>query len=122
MRHDLITETMKRVTARGFDPRRSPWDHKVCVLLHAAQGIIDNGGFEYFFESSFHGNPDMEDFPRVFEAVGASSTAGAILEALQRSRIAGANYDDLNKLLWRESEQNYQLLEAYITAHAESYA
>ena len=92
------------------------------MLLHAAQGIIDNGGFEYFFESPFEGNPDMEDFPRVFEAVGAASSAKAVREALGRSRSVHPIYEDLNQVLWKESEQNYALLEQYISAHAASYA
>lgn len=92
------------------------------MLLHAAQGIIDNGGFEYFFESPFEGNPDMEDFPRVFDAIGATASAAAVQEALTRASRPDAGYDDLNQVLWRESERNYALLEKYIKAHEGSYA
>ena len=119
---DLNTETMLRVTAQGFDPRVGPWDHKVCVMLHAAQGIIDNGGFEYFFESAFDGDPLMEDFSAVFEAVGASSSAAAIRDALLRQKSPSPTYDDLNSILWRDSESNYDLLSKYISAHTSSYA
>lgn len=113
---------MRRVTSRGFDPHTASWEHKVCVLLHAAQGIIDNGGFKYLFESPFEGNPEMKDFPRVFEAVGAISSAEAVRAALARSVDPHTNYEDLNRVLWRESEQNYALLEQYIRAHESSYA
>ena len=91
-------------------------------MLHAAQGIIDNGGLEYFFESPFEGDPDMEDFPRVFEAVGAVSSAAALREALDRAKSNSPVYDDLNKLLWDESETNYALLSDYIKTHESSYA
>jgi hypothetical protein len=119
---DLITSTMQRVTSKGFNPREASWDHKVCVMLHAAQGIIDNGGFEYFFERPFDGDPLMEDFPKVFEAVGANSSANAVREAIRRSQSPAPKYDDLNNILWRDSENNHELLSMYITAHASSYA
>lgn len=119
---DLITMTMQRVTSRGFNPRTSLWEHKVCVMLHAAQGIIDNGGFEYFFASTWPENPEMDDFSRVFEAVGATSSANAVREALARAKSPSPVFDDLNKLLWNESERNYALLEQYIKLHESSYA
>jgi len=118
----LITETMQRICARGFDPNRAPWEHKVCVMLHAAQGIIDNGGFEYFFEAPFEGRPVPDDFPSVFEAVGAHTSAAALREAFKRAGLLHASFHDLNSILWRESRRNYELLGAYIRAHASSYA
>jgi len=118
---DLVTHTVLRITAHGFDPHTAPWDRKVCVMLHAAQGIIDNGGFEYFFEAPFEGRPELEDFPRVFEVVGAHTSAAALREAIKRTCSPPATYDDLNAVLWREGQRNYQLLAAYITEHSSSY-
>ena len=118
----LVTETILRICAHGFNPNRAPWEHKVCVMLHAAQGIIDNGGFEYFFEAPFEGHPMPDDFPNVFEAVGAHTSAAALREAFKRSGSPHASFDDLNSILWRESRRNYELLGSYITAHASSYA
>ena len=119
---DLVTHTMRRITAGGFDPHTAPWEHRVCVMLHAAQGIIDNGGFEYFFEAPFEGHPALDDFPEAFEAVGAQSSAAALREALKRASSPPASFSDLNSVLWRESKLNYQLLGRYITEHASSYA
>lgn len=119
---DFITSIIRRVTSKGFNPREASWVHKVCVMLHAAQGIIDNGGFEYFFESPFDSDPVMEDFPEVFETVGAHSSAEAVREAIRRSLSPAPKYDDLNNILWRDSEYNYELLSNYITAHASSFA
>ena len=119
---DLVTYTMQRITSGGFDPHNAPWEHKVCVMLHAAQGTIDNGGFEYFFEAPFDGRPILEEFPRAFEAVGAQSSAAALLEAIKRAGSPPASFSDLNSLLWRESKHNYELLGRCITEHASSYA
>jgi len=119
---EFVTHTMRRITAQGFDPHLASWEHKVCVMLHAAQGIIDNGGFEYFFEAPFEGHPALDDFPRVFEAVGAYVSAAAIREAIKRAQLPGATYDDLDAVLWRESPNNLQLLSTYIADRAGSYA
>jgi hypothetical protein len=119
---DLVTETMLRVTANGFNPHTSPWPHKVCVMMHAAQGIIDNGGFEYFFSVPFDGDPDPEDFSKVFAATGADESASAIREAMVRSNSTESMFEDLNALLWRESDRNYELLAEFILTHAASYA
>jgi len=118
----LITETTQRICARGFNPNLASWEHKVCVMLHAAQGIIDNGGLEYFFEAPFEGRPALDDFPTVFEAVGAHVSAAALREAFKRAGSPHASFHDLNSVFWRESRRNYELLGSYIAAHASSYA
>lgn len=117
----LISETADRILAGGFNPRTSPWEHRVCMMLITAQGIIDNGGFEYFFESEFDGSPDMNDFVLVYDAVGASSSANAVKEALLRAKEPVPYYADLDDLLWQQSEQNYARLADYIAAHPASY-
>lgn len=92
------------------------------MMLITAQGVIDNGGFEYFFENEFDGNPDMSDFVLVYEAVGASSSASAMKEALIRSRNPEADYDDLNSLFWAQNDTNLDLLREYIAARPASFA
>ena len=89
----LITATMQRICAHGFNPNHAPWEHKVCVMLHAAQGIIDNGGFEYFFEAPFEGHPAPDDFPNVFEAVGAHTSAAALRASEPLRRAAPLSCD-----------------------------
>jgi hypothetical protein len=62
---DLVTQNnATHYVPRGSTPHTAPWDHEVCVMLHAAQGIVDNGGFEYFFEAPFEGRPALEDFQK----------------------------------------------------------
>ena len=125
MRNDaisVITETVRAITSRGFDPLHAPWDHKVCVMVHAAQGIIDNGGFAYFFETPFEGDPTLDDFPLAFTAIGAFSSAAAMSEALKRNALGGSEFSDLDTILWRESPGNLELLASYVRGRAESYA
>ena len=116
-----VTRTLVRLTTRGFDLRRAPWEHKVCVLLHTAQGVIDSGGLERFFAEAFDGSPDLEDFPKVYDAVGAHESADALREALARSRTDHPAYEDLNGILWDESEHALELLARYIETHEQSF-
>jgi hypothetical protein len=45
------------------------------VLVYSAWGIIENGGFEYFFEADFPGNPAFEVFTNAFRGVGLEEIA-----------------------------------------------
>jgi len=118
---DLIDATVDRIVKNGFDPIQSPFAHKVAVMLTTAQGIIDNGGFEYFFGVPFNIEPDMEDFIKAYEAVGALGSAKAFEEAISRSKTTEPKYEDLNQVLWRESANNYKQLEVYIEANYSMY-
>jgi hypothetical protein len=53
------------------------------VVIDTAQGIIDNGGLEYFYESDFPGNPPYSFFVDTFRRIGAESVASCI-EATSR--------------------------------------
>ena len=119
---DLIDITVDRLIKSGFNPVNSPFAHKVAVLLTTAQGLIDNGGFEYLFGYPFEQEPIKDDFVLVYEAIGAKDSSIAFQKALSRSTSPVADYEDLNKVLWKNSEQNYALLESYIKTNAKQFA
>jgi len=52
------------------------------VTTYSAQGMIDNGGFAYFFESDWPGVDDWTLFAEDFEAVGHKKAADALRAAL----------------------------------------
>ena len=52
------------------------------VVVYTAQGIIDNGGFQYFFESDFPNNPDYKLFSESYKRIGAKSAAENIDKAV----------------------------------------
>jgi hypothetical protein len=111
---DIIDSTVERIVKNGFDPIHSPMPHKVAVMLTTAQGLIDNGGFEYFFGVPFNIEPNMEDFIRAYQTVGAIKSASLFELALVRSQALQPEYEDLNKILWANSESNYKQLMVYI--------
>jgi hypothetical protein len=118
---DLINATVDRLVQRGFDPVHAPFAHKVAVMLVTAQGLIDNGGFEYLFGNRFRQEPRMEDFIAVYEAVGAPKSAQAFREALASWKSGKASYAAFDAVLWSSSESNYEKLEAYIASHEQEY-
>jgi hypothetical protein len=56
---------------------------RTVLLVHAAQGIIDNGGLQYFFESDFPHQPPYSDFVDAYRAIGADAEATALAEAVK---------------------------------------
>jgi hypothetical protein len=55
---------------------------KTIAIVCSAQGIIDNGGLEYFFENDFPNNPPYQMFIDAYSNIGASTEAECIEKAL----------------------------------------
>ena len=68
----------ERVREAGGDVSQLPEPVQTVVVVDTAQGIIDNGGLGYFFESDFPGNPPYSFFVEVFRRIGAESVASCI--------------------------------------------
>jgi hypothetical protein len=49
--------------------------------VEQAQGIIDNGGFQYFFENDWPENPEYSVFVDSFRRIGAAEAADCIQDA-----------------------------------------
>jgi len=112
---DIIDTTFDRIMEKGFDVNHSPFSHKVVVMVVTAQGIIDNGGFDYFFEQEFEGNPNYQDFVNVFKEIGAVESSAAIEKAIKLNKKSGINkFKDQDSVLFDNSEQNYTKLRNYI--------
>ena len=55
---------------------------KTIATVYSAQGIIDNGGLEYFFESDFPDNPSYQLFIDAYTEIGAVEEAKCIQQSL----------------------------------------
>ena len=53
------------------------------IAIYSAQGIIDNGGFQYFFENDFPQNPSYSFFSDSYRTIGADKAADNIDKAIQ---------------------------------------
>jgi hypothetical protein len=56
---------------------------RTVLVVEVAQGIIDNGGLRYFFESDFDGQPPYEDFCDAYRRIGANDCADALKQAVE---------------------------------------
>ena len=55
---------------------------KAIAIVYTAQGVIDNGGLEYFFESDFPDNPPYQLFIDAYCEIGANEEAEIIQNSL----------------------------------------
>ena len=141
---DRAVEYALAEVRRVGDPDRVPPPVRTVVLVHAAQGLIDNGGLQYFFESDFPGQPPYSVFVEAYRTIGANGEAQVLADAVKLFPFAaphrfqarrdkfletfldgGAHRPDSpfkpftdtlcgNANVWR-------LLEAYVERHAESF-
>ena len=116
---DLVDITFDKIIKKGFDVNASPFNEKVVVMASTAQGIIDNGGFDYFFENEFEGSPDYEEFIKVFNAIGALESAEAIKDAIEINKHSGINkFESLDTIVIERSKDTYQKLSDYIESNS----
>ena len=114
-KENKIEKTFDQIIQNGFNIDTAPFHEKVVILITTAQGIIDNGGFQYFFENKFENNTNPNEFVKAFEAIDAHESANAIKKAIEMNEIhENNNYDNLDVILFKESEANYKKLEKYI--------
>jgi hypothetical protein len=77
-----IRFTLAEVKRAGDDLSKLPRPLQIVALVHAAQGIIDNGGLQYFFEADFLGTPPYSVFSDAYRTIGATSAADAFDQAV----------------------------------------
>ena len=74
----LLTRTADIVFA-GLDGAASldhlPRPRQVFAIIYSAQGIIDNGGFQYLFESDWPNNAPYTLFSDAYREIGARDVA-----------------------------------------------
>jgi hypothetical protein len=75
-----LTHALAEVERVG-DPDGLPPAVRTVVLVHAAQGIIDNGGLQFFFESDFPRQPPYSVFTDAYRTIGADAEAQALEDA-----------------------------------------
>lgn len=73
--YDLAIEHAMTAAASAKDIAKLPVPVRTVALVNAAQGVIDNGGLQYFFESDFPGKPDYAHFIEAYRAIGADDAA-----------------------------------------------
>lgn len=73
-----MNHAFEQLEAAGGDPARLEIPLQTVVVVFAAQGIIDNGGLELFFESDFPGQPPYSFISDAYRRIGAVPLAECI--------------------------------------------
>jgi len=83
----IIDWALKDVYRDKDSPTWSPYDLGEQLLtvwaVEQAQGVVDNGGFQYFFENDWPENPPYSVFMDAFRRIGAQEAADCIQDAAE---------------------------------------
>ncbi len=71
-----------RLDAVCGDPMKLPIPIRTVALVATAQGIIDNGGFRYFFGGNFPNTPPYSIFFDAYRRIGADEAGEQIKKAV----------------------------------------
>jgi hypothetical protein len=118
--NDTVSTTFDRILATGFNPKSASFEERVVVLVVAAQGILDNGGFAYLLGKPFDPPANDEDFARAYAAIGAHDCAVAIAAAFARRTSGEAcDWSDLDDVIVGRSKEVDALLARWIERNKE---
>lgn len=128
----------KELERIGGDLLKLPVPLQTVVLIYPAQGMVDNGGFRYFFENDFPGNPPYSIFCDAYRRIGAVEAAECLeravsmfpfdhphLSAKRRSEFMdpldeSSEFFELGNRVCGD-ETVWARLEEYVTKHASSF-
>jgi hypothetical protein len=74
--------TYKELDRLGGDPTKLDIPLQTVAVLYTVQAIIDNGSFQYLFESNFPINPPYSMFIDAYRRIGAMSAAERLQKAV----------------------------------------
>jgi hypothetical protein len=77
---DYCFEMLSKV---NDDAQKLDIPFQTVVVVYTAQGVIDNGGFQYFFENDFPGSPPYSLFTESYKQIGAIKAADNIDRAVK---------------------------------------
>jgi hypothetical protein len=92
-----------RLEGVGGDMGQLPEPLQTVVIVQTAQGIIDNGGLEYFYESDFPGNPPYSMFVETFRRIGAEAVASCIEETSHMFPFSQPHLHESRRQQWLDT-------------------
>lgn len=93
----------------GNDLSKLPLPVQSFILVYGAQGVIDNGGYKYFFEADWPGKPDYRLFITAYEAIGCPTQAAEMARVVSTFPFANPHLymDERNEYMdenWDDDE------------------
>ncbi len=92
-----------RLKEEGGDIFRLPVPLQTVVVVYSAQGIIDNGGLEYFYENDFDGLPPYGFFVDVYRRIGAEDAASCIETSAAMFPFSEPHLSETSRQVWLDS-------------------
>ncbi len=80
-----------------------PEPMRTIVIVSTAQGIIDNGGLEYFFENDFPHNPPYCLFVEAFRRIGADVVSACIERCTEMFPFPDPHLHEAARQQWIDS-------------------
>lgn len=68
-------QATKKLKKAGEDIFKLSKPVSTFLFVYSAQGVIDNGGYKYFFESDWPNNPPYSNFINAYEEIGCEKQA-----------------------------------------------
>ena len=79
---------------------------QIALVINSAQGIIDNGGLEYFYESDFDGTPLYSQFVDAYRTIGAEAGAVCIDASHRMFPFEKPHLHELKRQQWLDTVRN----------------
>lgn len=99
----VIAYAIARVVEASGDVSQLPLAVQTVAVVQAAQGIIDNGGLEYFYENDFLDNPPYSFFVEIFRRIGAEAAAQRIEASSQMFPFPEPHMHAEKRVAWIET-------------------
>ncbi|MBD9406507.1 DUF4375 domain-containing protein [Acidovorax sp. ACV02] len=107
MTQSLLERASAYTTAKVLEAdccvSRLPEALQTVVVINTTQGIIDNGGLEYFYESDFPANPPYSFFAETFRRIGVESVASCIDEGSRMFPFPEPHLHEAKRRTWLDS-------------------
>ena len=114
--HEEFSKAIKHALARmadvGNDLSMLPIEFQTIIRLETMQGIIDNGGLQYFYENDFPGNPPYEVFVDDLIRIDAHDHAEFLKSSIECFDIPDPHLDQQQRNarlaeIWGEKNQTF---------------
>ncbi len=98
----------------GGDPTSLSDPYRTIVLIYTAQGVIDNGGFQYFFESDFPGIPSYSVYIEAYRRIQAHEAADALETATALFPPASQHLAEDRRRILAEKSESFSKLDSNV--------
>lgn len=125
----------------GGDLELLPIPLRTLLMIESAQGMIESGGLEYFYEADFPNNPPYSAFAEAYRRIGAGGAADCIEQSAAMFPFEEPQLFEPLRQLWLEKwslegdgafarlsarisgdVSVWTLLAAYVEAHRAAFA